>query len=31
MHTGEVIRESEDFFRKNVALAARIARAALGG
>jgi class 3 adenylate cyclase len=31
LHTGEVIREREDFFGKNVILAARIAAAAHGG
>jgi len=31
LHTGEVIREAEDFFGKNVILAARIASEASGG
>src|SRR3989442_891259 len=31
MHTGEVIKEANDFFGKNVILAARIAAQAVGG
>ena len=31
LHTGEVLKEAEDFFGTNVALAARIASAAQGG
>jgi class 3 adenylate cyclase len=31
LHTGEVVKEAEDFFGTNVALAARIASAAQGG
>ena len=31
LHTGEVLKEAEDFFGTNVALAARIASAARGG
>ena len=31
VHTGEAIREADDFFGKNVILAARIADAACGG
>jgi class 3 adenylate cyclase len=31
LHTGEVVKEAEDFFGTNVALAARIASAARGG
>ncbi len=31
LHTGEAIREAEDFFGKNVILAARIANQAQGG
>jgi class 3 adenylate cyclase len=31
LHTGEAIREADDFFGKNVILAARIAKEARGG
>ncbi len=31
LHTGEAIKEAEDFFGRNVILAARIANQALGG
>ena len=31
LHSGEAIKEGEDFFGKNVILAARIASQALGG
>jgi class 3 adenylate cyclase len=31
LHTGEVVREGDDFFGKNVAIAARVASAARGG
>src|SRR3990172_12566671 len=31
MHTGETIKEGEDFFGKNVVLAARVASQATGG
>ena len=31
LHTGEVVKEAEDFFGTNVALAARIASLARGG
>ena len=31
LHAGEVIKEADDFFGKNVILAARIAAAARGG
>ena len=31
LHTGEAIKEGEDFFGKSVILAARIASQALGG
>jgi len=31
LHTGEVVKEGDDFFGKNVALAARVAGAAQGG
>src|SRR5205085_8449592 len=31
LHTGEVVREGDDFFGKNVAMAARVAGAARGG
>jgi class 3 adenylate cyclase len=31
LHTGEVVKEAEDFFGTNVALAARIASVAQGG
>ena len=31
LHTGETIKESEDFFGRNVILAARIAAKAKGG
>jgi class 3 adenylate cyclase len=31
LHTGEVVKEGDDFFGKNVAMAARVAGAARGG
>jgi class 3 adenylate cyclase len=31
LHTGEVVKEGDDFFGRHVALAARVAGAATGG